>query len=144
VQLSLPPGSPMDARSTEFVGRVFMFCSEYAPEGGMTPCALNDCHHFSSELRTRIFRGLTKGKTMKRNLLAGLVFALAVPVAAFAAPVTQASAKKHPVVAQANTAGAAKSTPATDADGKGKKKAKKAKPSKSTGMKSDHKADQAK
>jgi hypothetical protein len=83
---------------------------------------------------------------MKRNLLAGLVFALAIPAAAFASPATHAGAKKHPVVAQANTAGATK-TPATDADGKGKgkKKAKKAKSSKSTGMKSgDHKSEQAK
>jgi hypothetical protein len=85
---------------------------------------------------------------MKRNLLASLVFALAIPAAAFASPATHAGAQKHPVVAQANTAGATK-TPATDADGKGKKKAKKAKSSKSTGkstgMKSgDHKSEQAK
>jgi len=78
---------------------------------------------------------------MKRNLLAGLVFALAVPAAAFAAPATQAGAKKHTVVAQANTAGATKST---DADAKAKKKAKKAKPSKSAGTKSEHKAEQVK
>jgi len=79
---------------------------------------------------------------MKRNLLAGLVFALAVPAAAFAAPATQAGVKKHAVDAQANTAGATKST---DADAKGKKKVKKGKASKSAGMKSsDHKAEQAK
>jgi hypothetical protein len=79
---------------------------------------------------------------MKRNLLASLVFALAIPAAAFASPATHAGAQKHPVVAQANTAGATKST---DADAKGKKKVKKGKASKSAGMKSsDHKAEQAK
>src|SRR5258708_15821384 len=78
-----------------------------------------------------------KVKIMKRNLLAGLVLALAVPAAAFAAPATQ----KHAVVAQANTAGATKST---NADAKGKKKVKKGKASKSAGMNStDHKAEQA-
>ena len=82
---------------------------------------------------------------MKRNLLAGLVFALAVPAAAFASPAAQAVSKKHPVVAQANSAGATKSTPSTDADGKSKKKAKKGKASKPAGMKSgDHKSEQAK
>jgi len=63
---------------------------------------------------------------MKRNLLAGLVFALAVPAAAFASDATKsAPAKKHPVVAQADTSKDTKSA-ATNANGKAKK-AKKAK-----------------
>ena len=63
---------------------------------------------------------------MKRNLLAGLVFALAVPAAAFASDATKsAQAKKHPVVAQADTSKDTKSA-GTNANGKAKK-AKKAK-----------------
>jgi len=61
---------------------------------------------------------------MKRNLLAGLVFALAVPAAAFASDATKsAQAKKHPVVAQADTSKDGKSA---GTNGKAKK-AKKAK-----------------
>ncbi len=73
---------------------------------------------------------------MKRNLLAGLVFALAVPAAAFAADATQsARVRKHPVVAQANTAKDAKSSAGTQTNGKGKKakKAKAGKPAAKTG-----------
>jgi hypothetical protein len=72
---------------------------------------------------------------MKRNLLAGLVFALAVPAAAFASDASKsAPAKKHPVVAQADTSKDAKSTGA-NANGKAKKakKAKTTKPAEKNG-----------
>jgi hypothetical protein len=76
---------------------------------------------------------------MKRNLLAGLVFALAVPAAAFASDATKsAQAKKHPVVAQADTKSAG-----TNTNGKAKK-AKKAKSTKAAPKNGAQKPEQMK
>ncbi len=82
---------------------------------------------------------------MKRNLLAGLVFALAVPAAAFAAQsTTSVQAKKHRVVAQANTSTDAKSTAGADANGKSKKKAHKATSAKPAAKNGAKKSEQVK
>jgi hypothetical protein len=82
---------------------------------------------------------------MKRNLLAGLVFALAVPAAAFAAgSTTSAQTKKHAVVAQANTSMDGKSTAKADDSAKSKKKAHKAKSASPTPKNGAAKSEQVK
>jgi hypothetical protein len=82
---------------------------------------------------------------MKRNLLAGLVFALAVPAAAFASDAAHsAPVKKHQVVAQAKTSADSKSAAGTATNGKSKKKSSKAKTSKPAAKSSAQKSEQMK
>jgi hypothetical protein len=107
-----------------------------------TPPPLNGRGCVSSDPSERgIHRGFTKGKeVMKRNLLAGLILALAAPVSAFAADAKHSARVHKPaVVAQADAKSTAKS-----ADTKAKKKAPKAKTSKTTAKSTDQKSNQLK